>query len=260
MNERLAQHYGIPGVSGSRFRRVTLTNLDQTTAGCSATDRSSRRPPIRTGPRRCFAANGCSTTCSARRRHRRRRRVNTATLEEPKAGALPPTIRRAAGAASHQRRVRDVSLGYRSAWIRARELRRDRRVAGDRRVGRACRCERQPVRQAAPPWQGLSGPACSCRHRGPGPLQSPGTVTAKPWRSALGRRLEYNTMPPPAVRRGSQRDARRDRLTAGHVARDGHRGRVPAFQTRTGKCGLTPFRRRADVVPTNDAHDMVSMV
>ena len=29
VNERLARHYGIPGVYGSRFRRVTLTNRDQ---------------------------------------------------------------------------------------------------------------------------------------------------------------------------------------------------------------------------------------
>src|SRR6185436_16494400 len=29
VNERLARHYGLPGVSGSRFRRVTLPNRDQ---------------------------------------------------------------------------------------------------------------------------------------------------------------------------------------------------------------------------------------
>src|SRR5207244_11071239 len=28
-NERLARHYGIPGVYGTRFRRITLTNLNQ---------------------------------------------------------------------------------------------------------------------------------------------------------------------------------------------------------------------------------------
>ena len=37
VNERLAQHYGIPGVYGSQFRRVTLPNLEQR-GGCSATD------------------------------------------------------------------------------------------------------------------------------------------------------------------------------------------------------------------------------
>src|SRR5258708_21789343 len=29
VNERLARHYGIPGISGSRFRRVTLPNHQQ---------------------------------------------------------------------------------------------------------------------------------------------------------------------------------------------------------------------------------------
>ena len=29
VNERLARHYGIPGITGSRFRRVTLSNLNQ---------------------------------------------------------------------------------------------------------------------------------------------------------------------------------------------------------------------------------------
>src|SRR5574339_345806 len=29
VNERLARQYGIPGVYGSRFRRITLTNTDQ---------------------------------------------------------------------------------------------------------------------------------------------------------------------------------------------------------------------------------------
>ena len=34
VNERLARHYGIPGVYGSQFRRVTLT--DEARRGCSA--------------------------------------------------------------------------------------------------------------------------------------------------------------------------------------------------------------------------------
>ena len=38
VNERLARHYGIPGIYGSRFRRVTLPNLE-----------SARRPARRTG-------------------------------------------------------------------------------------------------------------------------------------------------------------------------------------------------------------------
>ena len=48
LNERLAKHYGIPGVYGSRFRRVELDE-------------------------RSFAASGYSTTSTGPRRHHRRR-------------------------------------------------------------------------------------------------------------------------------------------------------------------------------------------
>ena len=59
VNERLARHYGIPGIYGSRFRRVTLPN-PISAAGCSRTARCWRRRRIPTGHRRCCAANGCS--------------------------------------------------------------------------------------------------------------------------------------------------------------------------------------------------------
>jgi hypothetical protein len=43
-NERLAQHYGIPGISGSEFRKVTYTDAN--------------RRGLPTAPRRCCAASG----------------------------------------------------------------------------------------------------------------------------------------------------------------------------------------------------------
>ena len=50
VNERLARHYGIPGVYGSRFRRVTLPNHDQrggsARAGRAARDHVLSRPHI----------------------------------------------------------------------------------------------------------------------------------------------------------------------------------------------------------------------
>ena len=70
VNERLARHYGIPGVYGDRFRRITLPMARA--AACSDRAASSPSAPIRTAPRRCCAACGCSRTSSARR-HRRRR-------------------------------------------------------------------------------------------------------------------------------------------------------------------------------------------
>ena len=58
VNEKLARHYGIPGIYGSRFRRVTLPDRISA-AGCLGRVRCSRRPRIPTGRRRCFAANSC---------------------------------------------------------------------------------------------------------------------------------------------------------------------------------------------------------
>ena len=50
LNERLAKHYGIPGVYGSRFRRVTLTPK-ASAAGCCGTAACCRsRPMRRTSP------------------------------------------------------------------------------------------------------------------------------------------------------------------------------------------------------------------
>ena len=42
VNERLAKHYGIPGIYGSRFQRVTLGPSSMRAAGCSAKAASSR--------------------------------------------------------------------------------------------------------------------------------------------------------------------------------------------------------------------------
>ena len=77
INERLARHYGIAGVSGPEFRRVDLTGTPRggvlTQAACSPSPRTPR------APRRCCAANGFSTTCSTRRRPIRRPTSRTST-------------------------------------------------------------------------------------------------------------------------------------------------------------------------------------
>ena len=59
VNERLARHYGIPGVYGSRFRRVTLPESRSARRIAGARGRCWRQPLIRTAHRRCCAANGC---------------------------------------------------------------------------------------------------------------------------------------------------------------------------------------------------------
>src|SRR5207247_5410385 len=63
VNERLAKHYGIPGIYGSRFRRVTLPNPDErggllAHGGLLATTSY----PDRTSP--VLRGNGCSTISS----------------------------------------------------------------------------------------------------------------------------------------------------------------------------------------------------
>ena len=51
LNERLAKHYGIPGIYGSRFRRVTSRPTANAEDSC-ATAASCRSRPSRRGPRR----------------------------------------------------------------------------------------------------------------------------------------------------------------------------------------------------------------
>jgi len=138
INERLARHYGIPGVSGPAFRRVDLTGsprggvlthasvltvssyFDADLAG-AAGQMDSRKPAQH------------SAAGSARRRpepgrdrhHLRRRHARAArgASQEPDLRRLPPT--------------------HGSAWLRPRELRRGRRLAcrrwkrSGRRIGRA---------------------------------------------------------------------------------------------------------------------------
>jgi len=91
VNERLARHYGIPGIYGSRFRRITLPDLNQRggilahgslLATTSYPDRTS---PVVRG--KWLLENIFGVTVPAPPPG-----VNT-SLPEPAAGAKPPTIR-----------------------------------------------------------------------------------------------------------------------------------------------------------------------
>jgi len=91
VNERLARHYRIPGIYGSRFRRVTLPNLDQrggllgNGAILATTSYPERTSPVLRG--KWLLDNILGTPPPPPPPG-----VST-TLTEPKAGALPPTIR-----------------------------------------------------------------------------------------------------------------------------------------------------------------------
>ena len=156
VNERLARHYGIPGIYGSRFRRVTLPEPRSARRAARRTARCWRRRRIPTGPRRCCAANGCSTTSSASPVPPPPPGVDT-TLPEIKPGTVPPTIRERLAQHRHESRLRQLPCGDRSAGLRAREFRRDRRMADDRRIGQAGRCHRHDRRAAR---RSRASPAC----------------------------------------------------------------------------------------------------
>ena len=73
LNERLAKHYGIEGVTGDQMRLVKLPANSPRGGILGAREASMRSRPTRTGPRRSSAACSSSTTSSVRRpRHRRR--------------------------------------------------------------------------------------------------------------------------------------------------------------------------------------------
>ena len=192
VNERLARHYGIPGIYGSRFRRVTLPR-SISVADSSATDRYWRRRRTRTGRRRCSGASGCSTTSSARRR-RRRRPASTRRWRSRQAGALPPTIRERL--AQHRRNPTCASchavidpLGFTLENFDA--------IGGWRTIDEAGKpVDASGNTVSGAKVEGLSGLRSLLLAQ---PGQFPSTLTEKLLAYALGRRLEYYDRP--AVRR-----------------------------------------------------------
>ena len=102
VNERLARHYGIPGIYGSRFRRVTLPNHDQRGgllgAGRAAGDDVVSRPHVAGAARQMAAEQHlrpAGAAASARRGHQ------PAGDQAGRGAGVDP---RAAGAASAESR------------------------------------------------------------------------------------------------------------------------------------------------------------
>jgi mono/diheme cytochrome c family protein len=91
VNERLARHYGIAGIYGNRFRRVTLENLEQrggllgNGALLATTSYPDRTSPVLRGKWLLDNIFGIAVPPPPAN-------VDT-TLAEPKPGAVPPTIR-----------------------------------------------------------------------------------------------------------------------------------------------------------------------
>ena len=140
VNERLARHYGLPGHlrqplppgDAAERRSTRRAARERRAAGDHVVSRSDLA-----GPARQMAAEQhlrlARAAAPARRRHQ-----SGGDQARRRAGLDPRT----AGAASAGSRVRELSFRDRSARVRAGELRRDRRVADHRRIGRRGRRQR----------------------------------------------------------------------------------------------------------------------
>ena len=219
VNERLARHYGIPNVYGSQFRRVTVT--DDARRGCSAraASCSSRRTP--TARRRWCAASGFSRTCSARRRRRRRRTCRRSKTRT--ARRRPQIDARAAGGAPRQPGVRELPQADGSARVRARELRRRRRVAD-----RTTAARRSTPRGSWPTARRSTASSTLRQALLKRPEVFVGTLTEKLLTYALGRGLE----PPRHAGRARDRPRRPRPATTGF-----RRSSWGSSAARRSRCG-----------------------
>jgi len=225
VNERLARHYGIPGVYGSRFRRVTLPNLDQrggllgNGSILATTSYPNRTSPVLRG--KWLLDNMFGTPPPPPPPG-----VNT-TLDEPGGGALPPTIRerlarhRTSAVCTTCHSAIDP-LGFAlenfdaiGAWRATDESGKPVDATGNLVSGAKV--------------EGLPGLRALLLET---PDQFPRTVTAKLLAYALGRRLEYYDRPAvrQIVRDAAASDYRWSSLVMGIV-------KSSAFQMRSPQAG-----------------------
>ena len=131
VNERLARHYGIPNVYGSRFRRVTVA--DENRRGLLgqasilfATSRPNRTSPVLRGKWILQNIFGVTPPDPP---------PNIPAFEEKSnVTQAVSSVRERLARAPRESGVRDVPLDDRSARVCARELRCDRPLARRRRV------------------------------------------------------------------------------------------------------------------------------
>ena len=151
LNERLAKHYGIPDIYGSRFRRVTLApdsergGLLRQGSILTVTSYATRTSPVIRGEWVLDNILGAPPPPPLPERAGARRD-----------GARQPADAGAAGRASHQPRVRELPPHDGSGRLRAGELRRGRPVARQRRGQRNRSTRRGTARRPAPSraWPG----------------------------------------------------------------------------------------------------------
>jgi hypothetical protein len=225
VNERLARHYGIDGIYGSRFRRVTLPDPDRR-GGLLAhgsilatTSYPNRTSPVLRG--KWLLDNMFGTPPPPPPPG-----VNT-TLDEPTGGALPPTIRERL--AKH--RTNAVCSTCHSAIDPPGFALENFDAIG---AWRATDESGKPVDASATlvsgtTVDGLSGLRKLLLEQ---PGQFPATLTGKLMAYALGRRLEYYDRPAvrQIVRDAAANDYRWSSLVMGIV-------KSPAFQMRAPLVG-----------------------
>ena len=184
VNERLARHYGLPGIYGTRFRRVTLPNLDRRGgllghgSILATTSYPNRTSPVLRG--KWLLDNIFGTPAPPPPPG-----VNT-TLEEPAAGDLPPTIRERL--AEHRRNPACASchavidpLGFALENFDA--------IGGWRAIDEAGKpVDASGTTVSGATIDGLPGLRAALLEQ---PGQFPGTLTEKLLAYALGRRLEF---------------------------------------------------------------------
>ena len=220
VNERLARHYRIPGIYGTRFRRVTLPNPEQRGgllghgAILATTSYPDRTSPVLRGKWLLDNIFGIYVPPPPGD-------VNT-TLAEVRPGTLPPTIRERLA----QHRTNPV-CGSCHAVIDPPgfALEHFDAIGGWRNIdesGKAVDAVGHTVGGA--PIKGLSGLRALLLNN---PDQFPATVTEKLLAYALGRRLEYDDRPAvrQIVRAAAAKDYRWSSLILGIV-------NSPAFAMR----------------------------
>ena len=226
VNERLARHYRIPDVYGSRFRRVTLPRSDQRGGLLShgsilaTTSYPNRTSPVLRG--KWLLDNIFGTPAPPPPPG-----VDT-TLEEPAAGALPPGIRDRL--AEHRRNPTCASchavidpLGFTLENFDA--------IGGWRTIDESGqRVDASGSTVSGARVEGLSGLRSLLLAQ---PGQFPATLTEKLMAYALGRRLEYYDRPAvrQIVRAAAAGDYRWSALVMGIVKSPAFRMRAPSVAT-----------------------------
>jgi len=188
VNERLARHYGIPGIYGPRFRRVTLPNPDQRGgllaqgALLATTSYPDRTSPVLRGKWLLDNIFGVYVPPPPAN-------VNT-TLTEIRPGTVPPTIRERLA----QHRQSPVCASCHSVIDPPGfALEHFDAIGGWRNIdesGKPVDATGTTVSGAS--VEGLAGLRAILLQR---PEQFPTTVTEKLLAYALGRRLEYYDRP-----------------------------------------------------------------